>query len=668
MKDRGMDPCTDDRQEFQRISATSVADSSEEDRPVCSSCSDVKHPQVLAAFRSWAMPMACFCGTLVALLIVLAWFPRDSAVWTHPIHAIDAPSHYYFVRKLLNDGLSAAMRLNPNDGFYPPLFHLIVYGLIQLSGSLGIQMGLFAAVNLVWIVTSGLVFPIGMLLWCSCFFKDLRIRYKAILALLIPGLSVSSAAHPYWLFNAGPLFSYGLAMSLLPFLLYAGWQLIDAARTVSNRSLHNITYWLVMNLMLWLVVLLAHPRIAFTYLVLMGFFILFKSNWQLVLSMLCVVGFAGIAFYWYVSHRDHGKNFSQPSTWFHTFRPTRSIGESLCIVITNYLPGVSGWVMSLCVALAVIAALLWSGDRLKDGLALVCSYVLTGVIFVCSAALSGPLANIITAAWYRGETRPLTMIPLATIPLLVFGCRCLLLSIDSHGPRLIVQAVNSHNHRIGIEPSSNKLHKIQGFIGLLRTVTCSMLVLLLILANMSNDVKVLQADVARSNADWQTAWNEQLTYDKYVVLTRVRAAVGTRGVIIADPLNGSMYGMTLYGLNMLYPVYNPMDTKNGKVFADVERAFASGDDKQLLETVCPVDPSYTSHSHQSARSDPKYFLDLGPQAPSLQMFTYRAQYNPFHNKRLINDYIHSGAMHKVQEYAAPPDAHDDWALYRFACH
>ena len=90
-----MYPCTDDRQELQRISSTGTADFSEERGPVCSSCSDVMHPRILAAFRAWAMPTACFCGTLVALLIVLAWFPKDSAVWTQPIHAIDAPSHYY---------------------------------------------------------------------------------------------------------------------------------------------------------------------------------------------------------------------------------------------------------------------------------------------------------------------------------------------------------------------------------------------------------------------------------------------------------------------------------------------------------------------------------------------------------------------------------------------
>ena len=68
---------------------------------------------------------SCF-GLLLAILIVVSWFPKTRSMWNLPIQAIDAPSHYYFIRKLLQNGLSVIWELNPNDSFYPPLFHCVV--------------------------------------------------------------------------------------------------------------------------------------------------------------------------------------------------------------------------------------------------------------------------------------------------------------------------------------------------------------------------------------------------------------------------------------------------------------------------------------------------------------------------------------------------------------
>lgn len=37
-------------------------------------------------------------GVCIAFGIVVTWFP--SAVWDKPIQGIDAPAHYYFIRKI----------------------------------------------------------------------------------------------------------------------------------------------------------------------------------------------------------------------------------------------------------------------------------------------------------------------------------------------------------------------------------------------------------------------------------------------------------------------------------------------------------------------------------------------------------------------------------------
>ncbi|MCT6919729.1 MAG: hypothetical protein M3Z49_11000, partial [Bifidobacteriales bacterium] len=117
-------------------------------------------------------------------------------MWTLPIQEIDAPSHYYFIRKLMRNGVSAALALNPNGSFYPPLFHLLVYALISISSMFGSGLNIFASLNIVWIVASGLIFPAGMALWCSYFLQKSRGWGKEIISFLVPVLSVSSAAFP----------------------------------------------------------------------------------------------------------------------------------------------------------------------------------------------------------------------------------------------------------------------------------------------------------------------------------------------------------------------------------------------------------------------------------------------------------------------------------------
>ena len=86
------------------------------------------------------------------------------------------------------------------------------------------------------------------------------------------------------------------------------------------------------------------------------------------------------------------------------------------------------------------------------------------------------------------------------------------------------------------------------------------------------------------------------------------------------------------------------------------RSFASGDGKALTNTVCPL----------SADGD-AYFLSMGGQAPSLQMFTFKQQYDTFHDQKLIDQYAKDGTMRKVQDYSNMASYAKGWALYQFNC-
>lgn len=92
---------------------------------------------------------------------------------TNPLHEIDAPAHYYFIRKILGEGVGAATHLWPNDEYYPPLFHLLAAGMIKLASLFGVNLSIYAAFNTVWLATSGLVWPIAIQLYASYFTRRL---------------------------------------------------------------------------------------------------------------------------------------------------------------------------------------------------------------------------------------------------------------------------------------------------------------------------------------------------------------------------------------------------------------------------------------------------------------------------------------------------------------
>lgn len=63
-------------------------------------CHAMLRPVSLRALLPWLMSII---GIASALCMVIAWFP--STVWNTPIVSSDAPAHYYFIRRLLDEGL-----------------------------------------------------------------------------------------------------------------------------------------------------------------------------------------------------------------------------------------------------------------------------------------------------------------------------------------------------------------------------------------------------------------------------------------------------------------------------------------------------------------------------------------------------------------------------------
>ena len=321
-----------------------------------------------------ALPVCSVIGVALAAAVVWAWFPHGSAAWTNPLHEIDAPAHYYFIRKILGEGVGAATHLWPNDEYYPPLFHLLAAGMIKLASLFGVNLSIYAAFNTVWLATSGLVWPIAIQLYASYFTRRLshsaqsvcsprfaNVRkssarnvasvvvplFPAILALIIPPLAVASASHPFQMLASGPLIAFGLAATLLPFWLYATLRLLDALATREH-----LVKWIIWFFVTAGVCMFAHPRIVFTWLLLMAPFVLTRLPWKAIAGLAGVVVLGAAVFLVYMMSSYKSDRYFNPASWFHTFVPNRTVPEALKIYVTDNIGGVQGWFMAAIVLIA----------------------------------------------------------------------------------------------------------------------------------------------------------------------------------------------------------------------------------------------------------------------------------------------------------------------------
>ena len=361
------------------------------------------HSASLRALLPW---LTSIIGIVSALCLVIAWFP--STVWNTPIASSDAPAHYYFIRRLLDEGLGAALHLWPHNSFYPPLFHICAYFVIKIAVLFGVQCSIYAAFNITWIIASGVIFPSGMLVLCRYFLQrwnrgnpisnpisrisnpisrisqasptsesssvsessnvsnqhassavnqqynatlDVTFVLQNLLGLFVPVLAVSSVCHPYGLLSAGPLIAFGFATSLLPFLIAATLRLFDE---ISARE--HIVKWLAITAIAGVICLVAHPRIAFTYALILVPFIVLRLPWKLILGAFIAMCVGAVAFVALMLTSFKSDRWANPASWFHSHQPSKNLWESISFCFTDGLDGFPAILFALLLIAGTVAA------------------------------------------------------------------------------------------------------------------------------------------------------------------------------------------------------------------------------------------------------------------------------------------------------------------------
>ena len=706
-------------------------------------CHAMLRPVSLRALLPW---LTSIIGVASALCLVIAWFP--STVWNTPIVSSDAPAHYYFIHRLLDEGLGAALHLWPHDSFYPPLFHICAYLVIKIAALFGVQCSIYAAFNITWIIASGVIFPAGMLVLCRYFLQrwnrgnpisnpisrisqalstsesssvsessnisnqqvssavnrqynvtfDATFVLQNLIGLFVPVLAVSSVCHPYGLLNAGPLIAFGFATSLLPFLIAATLRLFDA---IAARE--HIAKWLAIAAVAGVVCLVAHPRIAFTYALILVPFIVLRLPWKLILGAFIAMCVGAVAFVALMLTSFKSDRWANPDSWFHSHQPSKNLWESISFCLTDGLDGFPAILFALLLIAGTAAAFVCASRRAAARASDSFSSAASTVVPVASAdvdvdastsdiavsAADSPVSvscpppashsNATDAASASSESSRLRrndrlrdVIALTAAFLLVALVYVCTITLVGALPNIISAPWYRDENRIMtmlplvalplLVIGINALAECVSACAASASFASNWIVLIavfLVIAILAVSAQIVcpsrsaarDTIIAHSSLN-QSDPNEQLTEQKIAVLRKVTERTGTQATIISDPLNGSMYAETLFNANMLYPIINARTDVPSAPFGKVETAFASGDAQQVLGTVCPLTDA------------PEYFLTMGDQAQSLQSFPYRAQYDSFHNEELIDAYVDGGTLVKVADYSQYGQG---WALYRFGC-
>jgi hypothetical protein len=274
------------------------------------------------------------------------------------------------------------------------------------------------------------------------------------------------------------------------------------------------------------------------------------------------------------------------------------------------------------VAAVVLASLVFLAA--KKHYAVVAAFVLSAAVYFATVSLSGAVANIVTAPWYRDENRIIAMLVVTFIPVIVLA-----------GAEL---------YKVLLRPLGKNL----AFVTIVVIFT-TIIGIYGIADGTRDDIRHNVNNAANIVGD-QNA--KIVTDEKVAAFDDLGGMVGPDDVVIGDPFTGAQYLYIYTGKAVYFPIINPRTDKVPE-YITVEQSFASGDPAQISAAVCGID-GYAGQ---------KYFVDLGdPYKTNLDLY---AQFDGLRNQSTIQKLVDAKAFEPVAEY--PSGQVRPFVLYRVKC-
>lgn len=323
------------------------------------------------------------------------------------------------------DLYSMTMQGGGNE-FYPAAWHALVALTAQSSGAT-----IVASTNIVWIVTSGLVWTSGMALFTATALRG-RVREWAA-AIMGAVLASCSGAFPFLLLSWGTLYPTGLAYAVLPsgltlaLAVLRGWE--------GSRGLA----WTLGAV--WAVAMtFSHPRSLFSFVALVLPLLALagldsaRQRWSTrrgrrrvlaVAGGALVLGAGVVAVGWWYVYRTFGVAERPISDHLNGGPATarQGIGDALAQVVAHaplLAPHETASAPFLLLALATLVGAAFAVRR-HEVRWLVLSLLVVAVLYALASGSNSDLAKIATGIWYKDKYRLLALLPTVAIPLAVLA-------------------------------------------------------------------------------------------------------------------------------------------------------------------------------------------------------------------------------------------------------
>lgn len=488
---------------------------------------------------------AFVAGTAIAVVIIGVQVALAIGAPGNVSQTYDAPFHLNGVRYIIDTANGSSLNVTGlilppgRSTFYPAAWH----DLVSVVAMAAPWAGLVETANIVNLVVAALVWPVGVLAVVRLLVPARRS------ALVIAGVAAGAfPAFPLGMLDYGVLFSFFLALALLPAGLAVGLSLFGL---VNGRRLGPLTLQILSLACVVVAIGLSQPSIVFG----LGLFgviglVAVAANWvraakstgvrvTLVIGVLVVL--AGYALIW----RRIG-SFGYTAPW-------NRYGAVPEVLLDTFGFSRGDRPIAIVVAVFIVVGLVVVLRRRQWWFAVMWAAA-AGLFFLGGVLPAGDLRNLALGMFYKDVPRLEAFLVLPALVLVGVGVDAVWRMIDRRLSR-----------------SSRPL----------RFVTASAALVVLIASSQLTAMTYAVAHAA--NAYRLDDRSRILDDDEYALIQRLRDEVGDDAVIVGNPWTGTSWAMALADREVLNPHFNTShDEPNVVVNTELNEA---GDDSRICDAI-----------------------------------------------------------------------------------
>lgn len=475
-----------------------------------------------------AVPLGLvFAAAIISTRFVAGFGNPDSFSQTFDnVYHLNAVHH--IVQTQVGSSLTVGNLTEASSYFYPAGMHDMMALLQMLTGS-----SIPLVVNVGTIIIGALVWPLG------CMFLISRlVGYRPVPLVAAAVFSAGFSAFPYLLIGFGVLYPNNAAIALLPVVLGLAVELLGMSRSPASSYLPpSLAFCAAFPGMV-----LTHPSamvamLGFLVPVVLGRLVLVFTEWRAgdatgrAVVRWAIAGtlyLAVVATAWLVLRPSLG---AAPWTPFQS--NARAIGE---ILGSAPMGTTTAWVLATLTVIGLYVV----ARTLRRTWWILGMYLVAAVLYmVVSSWTPGAFRTLLTGVWYNDSFRLAALLPVTTLPIVVFGAEWLVWRF-----RTLLERVSTLEHsRLGAVPSSvARAFKLRAPAG---TSVVSVWIVLALLGLAAQGGTLSQVQQRLKFIFSASATSDLLNEDELKVLGEIKGHVPPDGVVVANPLTG---GSLVYAL------------------------------------------------------------------------------------------------------------------------